>query len=97
MEKIEKGSIIEIKVPNVEEPIKAVVLDKESIGDDHWTRNTYIMYAKNKIFRMSDEVYRQVYVDDETGEPQDCYQYCGLEGYKLILNNCTSPNIPTDI
>lgn len=27
MEKIEKGTIIEIEVPNVEKPIKAVVLD----------------------------------------------------------------------
>lgn len=27
IEKIEKGAIIEIKVPNVEKPIKAVVLD----------------------------------------------------------------------
>lgn len=27
MEKIEKGTIIEVKIPNVEKPIKAVVLD----------------------------------------------------------------------
>ena len=27
MEKIERGTIIEVKVPNVEKPIKAVVLD----------------------------------------------------------------------
>lgn len=60
MEKIEKGTIIEIKVPNIEKSIKAVVLDIISTstykGDfSDTTYYTYILYAQKRIFKMSNE------------------------------------------
>ena len=47
MEKIEKGTIIEVEVPNVEKPIKAVVLDViENMTSSYSACYVYILYAQ---------------------------------------------------
>ena len=52
MEKIERGTIIEVKVPNVEKPIKAVVLDViENYTSNYSACYVYILYAQKRIFR----------------------------------------------
>lgn len=56
MEKFEKGTIIEVNLPNVEKPIKAVVLDiiptSTYEGDfSNITYYTYILYAQKKLFK----------------------------------------------
>lgn len=52
MNKIEKGTIIEIKVPNVEKPIKAVVLDViENNISDYNACYVYILYAQKRVFK----------------------------------------------
>ena len=52
MEKIEKGTIIEIEVPNVEKPIKAVVLDVIENGTgDYSACYIYILYAQKRVFK----------------------------------------------
>ena len=52
MEKIERGTIIEVKVPNVEKPIKAVVLDViENATSNYSACYVYILYAQKRIFK----------------------------------------------
>lgn len=94
MEKIEIGTIIEINIPNEEKPVKAVVLDKESTdGGDYWTRYTYFMYAKNQLFKMSNEVHWGVHENMVTGEMEDYYRYSPWIKYQLIVGYCNIPNI----
>ena len=105
MEKIEKGTIIEVKVPNVEKPIKAVVLDiivsGESEGDfSVTTYYTYILYAQKRLFKASNECQQGINTSfTEDGEPIDCmfenwsdFTYDGI-----IIDYCEIPEIPSDI
>lgn len=92
MEKINKGSIIEIKVPNVEAPIKAVVLDVIEITmSDYTTYCMYILYAQKRIFMASNWCHWGV-------EEQESYEdWSGLTYNGIIIDYCEIPNMPTDI
>lgn len=88
MEKIEKGTIIEVKVPNIEKPIKAVVLDVIVTGDYEGdfstiTYYTYILYAQKRLFKASNKCRRgtctSITEEDEPREIKDFFKYCSLE------------------
>lgn len=92
MEKIEKGSIIEIKVPNVEAPIKAVVLDVIEITmSDYSAYYVYILYAQKRIFKASNWCHWGV-------EEQERYEdWSSLTYNGIIIDYCEIPGIPSDI
>ena len=105
MEKIERGTIIEVKVPNVEKPIKAVVLDVIVSGESEGsfcatTYYTYILYAQKRLFKASNECQRGIYTSIiEDGEPIDemfenwsDFTYDGI-----IIDYCEIPEIPSDL
>lgn len=99
---IEKGQIVEITVPNVEHPIKAVVLDVMgySIGDNS---NHYecIMYAQKRLFKASFEFNWSIedsydeYLDISEEVEIDYYSDLKYEG--IIVEYCEIPAIPSDI
>ena len=105
MEKIEKGTIIEVKVPNVENPIKAVVLDiivsGESEGDFSVTAYyTYILYAQKRLFKASNECQRGINTSfTEDGEPIDemFENWSDFTYNGIIIDYCEIPAIPSDI
>ena len=85
MKKIEKGTIVEIKVPNVEEPIKAVVLDViEHDTIDCNACYVYILYAQKRIFKAFNE--KEGYED-----------WSDLTYDGIIIDYCEIPGIPSDI
>ena len=105
MDKIERGTIIEVKVPNVEKPIKAVVLDIIVSGESEGafsvtTHCAYILYAQKRLFKISNECQRGINTSfTEDGEPINCmfenwsdFTYDGL-----IIDYCEIPEIPSDI
>ena len=102
MEKIEKGTIIEVKVPNVEKPIKAVVLDiipisifKEDFSDI--THYTYILYAQKRLFKMSNECQRDICTSiTEDGRPIDkMFEHWSNFTYDgIIVDYCEIPEMP---
>ena len=105
MEKIEKGTIIEVKVPNVEKPIKAVVLDiiptSTYEGDfSNTTHYTYILYAQKKLFKMSNEC--QYGINEsftEEGEPiSEMFEHWSDFTYDgIIVDYCEIPSITSDL
>lgn len=93
---IEKGQIVEITVPNVEHPIKAVVLDVigYSIGDNS-THYKCIMYAQKRLFKASFEHdWSTEYSYDEEVE---VHYYSDLKYEGIIIEYCDIPAIPSDI
>ena len=101
MEKIEKGHIIEINVPNIEKPIKAVVLDVIATGEyegDFSTTSyyTYILYAQKRLFKASNKCQRGMSTSiTEEGEPIEAmfedwsdFTYDGI-----IVDYCEIPEI----
>ena len=105
MEKIEKGIIIEIKVPNVEKPIKAVVLDVIATGEYEGdfstiTYYTYILYAQKRLFKASNKCRRGTYTSiTEEGEPiEDMFEDWSDFTYDdIIVDYCEIPEISSDI
>ena len=105
MEKIEKGTIIEIKVPNVEKSIKAVVLDiiptSTYEGDfSDITHYTYILYAQKRIFKMSNECqYGMNESYTEEGEPiSEMFEHWSNLTYDgIIVDYCEIPEMPLDL
>ena len=105
MEKIERGTIIEVKVPNVEEPIKAVVLDVIATGVYEGdfstiTYYTYILYAQKRLFKASNKCKRGTYDSiTEDGKPiEDMFEDWSDFTYDgLIVDYCEIPEIPSDI
>ena len=105
MEKIEKGTIIEVKVPNVENPIKAVVLD--IIVNDNYegsfstiTYYTYILYAQKRLFKASNKCRRGTCTSiTEDGEPiEEMFENWSDFTYNgIIIDYCEIPAIPSDI
>ena len=100
---IEKGLIIEITVPNIEHPVKAVVLDVigYSTGDNS-AHYVCIMYAQKRLFKASFEYNWSIensYGDDpDTPEEEveiDYYSNLKYEG--IIVEYCDIPTIPSDI
>ena len=99
---IEKGQIVEMAVPNVENPIQAVVLDVigYSIGDNS---NHYecIMYAQKRLFKASFEFNWSIepIYDDEDEDPYisdeiECHYYSDLKYEGIIVEYCDIPTIP---
>lgn len=105
MEKIERGTIIEVKVPNVEKPIKAVVLDVIVTGESEGSfcataYYTYILYAQKRLFKVSNECQRVIChsitedgeLIDEMFENWSDFTYDGI-----IIDYCEIPSIPSDL
>ena len=85
---IEKGTIIEIKVPNVEKPIKAVVLDViENMTSSYSACYVYILYAQKRIFKAFKGA-------NEGGSYED---WSDLTYDGIIVDYCEIPALPSDI
>lgn len=105
MERIEKGNIVEINVPNVEKPIKAVVLDVIATGvyeGDFSTTTcyTYILYAQKRLFKASNECRRGMCTSfTEEGEPfEDMFEeWSGFTYDSIIIDYCEILEMPSDI
>lgn len=97
---IEKGQIIEITVPNIENPIKAVVLDV--IGYTTGSNSNHyecIMYAQKRLFKASFELTWSIEYsyDDEsdTSEEVEVDYYSDLKYEGIIVDYCEIPSIPS--
>lgn len=105
MEKIEKGTIIEINIPETEKPVKAIVLDVISTGVYEGsfittTYYTYILYAQKRLFKASNECRRGINTSiTEEGEPiEDMFEdWSGFTYDGIIIDYCEIPAIPSDI
>lgn len=105
MEKIEKGTIIEVNLPNVEKPIKAIVLDiiptSTYEGDfSNITHYTYILYAQKRLFKMSNECqYGMNESYTEEGEPiSEMFEHWSNFTYGgIIVDYCEIPEMPSDL
>ncbi len=105
MEKIEKGTIIEVNLPNVEKPIKAIVLDIIPIstyeGDfSNTTHYIYILYAQKKLFKMSNECqYGMGKSYTEEGEPiSEMFEHWSNFTYDgIIVDYCEIPEMSLDL
>lgn len=94
--KLEKGQIIEINIPETEKPVKAVVLDIITTGTYEGsfstiTYYTYILYAENKLFKMSNECQRGINPSfTEEGEPiSEMFEnWSNLQYDGIIVDNC---------
>lgn len=97
---IEKGQIVEITVPNVERPIKAVVLDviKYYIGSNN-SHCECIMYAQKRLFKASFEYTWSVEVSylDEIRYYSEVHYYSDLKYEGIIVDYCEIPDMPSDI
>ena len=100
---VEKGQIIEINVPNVEKPIKAVVLDVigYSTGDNS-THYECILYAQKRLFKASFEhnwAIEDSYDDDDDDTPEEVevHWYSKLNYGGIIIDYCEIPGTPSDI
>lgn len=99
---IEKGQIVEITVPNVEHPIKAVVLDvmgySTSSNSNHYE---CIMYAQKRLFKASFEFNWSIedsYDGDlDTSEEVEVDYYSDLKYEGIIVEYCEIPAISSDI
>lgn len=99
---VEKGQIVEINVPNVEKPIKAVVLDV--IGyctGDNSAHYECILYAQKRLFRASFEhdwsIEDSYDDDDDIPEAVEVHWYSKLNYRGIIVDYCEIPGIPSDI
>ena len=99
---VEKGQIIEINVPNVEKPIKAVVLDVigYSTGDNS-AHYECILYAQKRLFKASFEhnwaIEDSYDDDDDTPEEVEVHWYSKLNYGGIIIDYCEIPGTPSDI
>ena len=96
---VKKGETIKIKVPHVEEPIEAKVLD--IIGyqtGDNSNHYECILYAQNRLFRASFELNWTIedsYDEDlDTSEAVEVYYYSSLKYEGIIVEYCEIPDIP---
>ena len=99
---IEKGYIVEMTVPNVEHPIKAVVLDV--IGYPTGGNSAHyecIMYAQKRLVKASFEYNWSIedsYDSDlDTSEEVEVHYYSNLKYEGIIVEYCEIPNIPSNI
>lgn len=98
----EKGQIVEITVPNVEHPIKAVVLDViEYPTGGNSAHYKCIMYAQKRLFKASFEYNWSIedsYDEDlDTSEEVEVHYYSDLKYEEIIVGYCEIPAIPSDI
>lgn len=99
---VEKGQIVEITVPNVEHPIKAVVLDVIGYSTDGNSAHCEcIMYAQKRLFKASFEYNWSIedsYDEDlDTSEEVEVHYYSDLKYEGIIVEYCEIPDIPSDI
>ena len=99
---VEKGQIVEINVPNVEKPIKAVVLD--AIGYCTGGNSAHyecILYAQKRLFKASFEhdwsIEDSYEDDDDIPEAVEVHWYSKLNYGGIIVDYCDIPGIPSDI
>lgn len=94
---IEQGHFIKVKVPHVEEPIKAVVLDitiTDVIPSGH--RAYLICYAQKRVFKVSYKYFSSIKLN-AMGNP---YKWESTPEYSyegIIIEYCEIPRMPTDI
>ena len=99
---IEKGQVIEITVPNVKNPIKAIVLDiiGYSTGDNS-AHCVCIMYAQKRLFKASFEYNWSIEdsydKDFDTPEEVEVNYYSDLKYEEIIVEYCEIPGIPSNI
>ena len=100
---VEKGQIVEMIVPSIEHPIKAVVLDVIGYStDDNSAHYECIMYAQKRLFKASFEHNWSIEYsyDVEDGSPQEQVEvnyYSPLKYEGMIVEECEIPSIPSDI
>ena len=99
---IEKGQILEITAPNVEHPIKAVVLDViECPTSPNSAHYECIMYAQKRLFNASFEYNWSIedsYDEDlDTSEEVEVHYYSDLKYEEIIVEYCEIPGIPSNI
>ena len=98
---LERGLIQEMTVPNVEKPIKAVVLDV--IGYCTGGNSAHyecILYAQKRLFKASfghDWSIEDSYDDDDIPETVEVHWYSKLNYGGIIVDYCEIPGIPSDI
>lgn len=96
MKQLEKGNLVEVNIPGVENPVKAIVLDIIATGEYEGdfittTYYTYILYAENTLFKMSNECRRGINTSStEDGEPiEDMFEdWSNLQYSGIITNDC---------
>lgn len=97
MEKIEKGTIIEVKVPNVEKPIKAVVLDVTEFDIMDTVRGvSLICYAQKRLFKVSYKYCFRAILDSNNHSYEDG-EYYNYKYEGIIVDYCEIPEIPSDL
>ena len=99
---IEKGQIVEMTVPNVEHPIKAVVLDVIECPTSHNSAHyECIMYAQKRLFNASFEYNWSIEdsYDSDLGTSEEVIvnYYSNLKYRGIIVDYCEIPEIPSDI
>lgn len=94
---IEKGQIIEITVPNVEKPIKTVVLDVTEFDIMDTVRGvSLICYAQKRLFKISYKYCFRVMLDSNN-HPYKDGEYYNYKYEGIIVEHCEIPDIPSDI
>ena len=94
MEKIEKGIIIEVEVPNVEKPIKAVVLDVTEFDIMDTVRGvSLICYAQKRLFKVSCKYCFRIMLDSNN-HPYKEGKYYNYKYEGIIVEYCEIPNMP---
>ena len=99
---VKKGETIKIKVPHVEEPIEAKVLD--IIGYQTGGNSAHyecIMYAQKRLFKASFEYnwYIEDSYDEDFDAPEEVevHYYSDLKYEEIIVEYCEIPGIPSNI
>ena len=99
---VEKGQIIEMTIPNVEHPIKAIVLDiiEYSTGGNS-AHCECIMFAQKILFKASFEYNWSIedsYDKDlDAPEEVEVNYYSDLKYEEIIVEYCEIPGIPSNI
>lgn len=97
MEKIEKGTIIEVKIPNIKKPIEAVVIDIiHHIIDNREYFSTLILYAQKRLFK-AECIGWKVEDYNELGKTTEFWEYGEPHYEGIIIEYCDIPSIPSDI
>lgn len=94
---IETKSIIKICVPSCVEPIKAVVLNRIESREGNITKYNYILYAQKRLFKASNMVIEEHYIDEETGKPVEDTTESELSYDGIIVDYCIIPEYDTEV
>lgn len=94
--KLEKGQIIELNIPKIDNSVRAIVLDVIATGEYEGdfstiTYYTYILYAENKLFKMSNECQRGTNTSfTEEGEPiSEMFEnWSDIQYSGIIIDDC---------